>query len=145
MSKVCLARHLVCYVFLFIEQLYICTAYTGRKYFVSVFVEGDFDAEDVFCASWTVVIVTAGCFVFLQFCILVVCVLCICASRRSAPFSSSSSSILSDKEYAASSSVFSTASRRPQQHIHHQHVRSPPLSILGPDQSFKSLRTSLRD
>ena len=45
---------------------------------------GDFDLDDVFCASWTVVIVTAVSFVFLQCCILVVCVLCIYAGRKSA-------------------------------------------------------------
>ena len=50
--------------------------------FILVFVEGNYDADNVFCSSYTVIIVAGASFVFLQFIILVVCVLCIYASRN---------------------------------------------------------------
>lgn len=146
-----------------------------RCFFLPVFVEGDYDADDVFCASWTVVIVTAASFVFLQFCILVVCVLCIYASRKGTPVkeehasssasssgSSSSSDSSSSSPSGRSSSILPPPSSLYHRHLagsstmgrasstsYRSHLHSPPAGILAhPDHSastLRSLRTSLRD
>ena len=117
------------------------------RIFFSVFVEGDYDADDIFCASWTVVIVTAASFVFLQFCILVVCVLCIYASRGRARKeqhddcssvvgggSGSSSTVYRSAVGMGSSSRdrFSAASRSGRSSVSlPSHQPPPPLSIYG--------------
>ena len=138
-------------------------------FLIPVFVEGDYDLDDVFCASWTVVIVTAASFVFLQFCILVVCVLCIYASRRSPvkeeESSSSSSASSSSSSSDRSSSIMPPPSSLYQRHLaglseQHPHLssslgrasggtynRSSPSHhpMQPPASTLKSLRTSLRD
>ena len=134
----------------------------------AVFVAGNYTEGDVFCASWTVMIVTASSFVFLQFCILVVCVLCIYASRRGKDATSDdaaseppSSAGGRDRFSAASQSGRSGGSSS----IYHSNAASsmrfrspihspqppPPFSIERPKfhensaSTLRSLRTSLRD
>ncbi|XP_059096063.1 uncharacterized protein LOC131890668 isoform X2 [Tigriopus californicus] len=132
-----------------------------------VFVEGEFEADDVFCASWTVVIVTAAAFVFLQFCILVVCVLCIFASRRSRkeeyeehyaairrdhPSSTLSQSGRSESLYQLSGSTYGPVMVRP---VSPQgpHPGLPGMvntahyvrGSSSPKSTLRSLRTSYRD
>jgi len=131
-----------------------------------VFVAGNYTEGDVFCASWTVMIVTASSFVFLQFCILVVCVLCIYASRRK---EAASDEALSEPPSSITRDRFSAASRsgRSSSSIYHSNAASsmryrspihspqqptpPPFSIERPKfqensaSTLRSLRTSLRD
>ncbi len=125
----------------------------------------------MFCASWTVMIVTASSFVFLQFCILVVCVLCIYASRRSKAaderdsepppstrdrFSTASQSGRSSSIYHTSGggggigAPASTSLMRFRSPLHSPQP-PPPFTIERPKyhessvNTLKSLRTSLRD
>ena len=130
---------------------------------VAVFVAGNYTEGDVFCASWTVMIVTASSFVFLQFCILVVCVLCIYASRRK----DASEDEVASEPASSTRDRFSAASQsgRSSSSIYHSNTASsmrfrspihspqppPPFSIERPKfqensaSTLRSLRTSLRD
>ena len=133
-----------------------------------MFVAGNYTEGDVFCASWTVMIVTASSFVFLQFCILVVCVLCIYASRRKdvtsddAASEPPSSTVGRDRFSAASqsgrsggsSSIYhsnAASSMRFRSPVHSPQPPPPPFSIERPKfhensaSTLRSLRTSLRD
>ena len=129
-----------------------------------MFVAGNYTEGDVFCASWTVMIVTASSFVFLQFCILVVSVLCIYASRRkeasSDEVASEPASSTRDRFSAASqsgrssSSIYhsnAASSMRFRSPIHSPQPPPPPFSIERPKfhensaSTLRSLRTSLRD
>ena len=148
---------------------------TFARFVYLVFVAGDFAEDDVFCASWTVVIVTAVSFVFLQCCILVVCVLCIYASRgrarkeqqddgaSTAGSSSGGNSTVYRSAIGVGSSRdrFSAASRSGRSSVslphHHHHpgssiyggtLQSQPGSTTAAENSastLKSLRTNLRD
>eukprot|EP00095_Tigriopus_kingsejongensis_P000500 maker-scaffold367_size194084-snap-gene-0.40 protein:Tk00500 transcript:maker-scaffold367_size194084-snap-gene-0.40-mRNA-1 annotation:"---NA---" len=125
-----------------------------------VFVEGEFEADDVFCASWSVVIVTAAAFLFLQFCILVVCVLCIFASRRVSKDEYEEDRFLHRREGGVPSTL-SHPSERSAESIYGAYVPhrtfSPSLpgtvntahyvrsSNHSPMSTLKSLRTSYRE
>ena len=124
-------------------------------YFRLVFVAGDFDLDDVFCASWTVVIVTAASFFFLQFRILVVCVLCIYASRASNKKDSdaySNSGSSSSSSGAASTLTGPTSVGGPASHLggtglYHTQLNTGSLSLHRENSAhtLRSLRTALRD
>ena len=115
--------------------------------FQPVFVEGDFNLDDIFCASWTVV--------FLQFCILVVCILCIYASRRNND-PKDHREYQRDRFSTTSQSGRSSSVMTGPYGLYHTHLndnvsgsfRSPIHSSAGynnPSDTYKNLRTALRD
>ncbi|XP_040571377.1 uncharacterized protein [Lepeophtheirus salmonis] len=100
-----------------------------------VFVQGDYSEKDVVCTTWTVVIGVSSSIIFLQFCILLVCVLCIYASRRSKYIDGAES--LTDSRSIEGSTSFRNNSRKP------LYFRSPIPE--NSEKALQVLRTSLRD
>lgn len=125
-----------------------------------VFVEGDFSEGEVVCTTWTWVWIGVTCIIFLVFSILVVCVLCIYTSRKTAQFKDRQDSSV---DYATSSrqSMVGMGGPRSATPLYQSHLslRSPTPSghftssgaagstsaATDQNNAFKSLRTTLRD
>lgn len=112
-----------------------------------IFVRGEFEDGDVVCTTWTMVIIAAGCIIFLVFSILVVCVLCIYTNRKR--------NIACQHDHHSSRGSTSTPSMgrpsTPGSPLYHSHLgyRIPASGYSRTTENtantLKSLRTSLRD
>eukprot|EP00096_Caligus_rogercresseyi_P007097 TRINITY_DN24535_c0_g1_i1.p1 TRINITY_DN24535_c0_g1~~TRINITY_DN24535_c0_g1_i1.p1 ORF type:complete len:106 (+),score=15.68 TRINITY_DN24535_c0_g1_i1:328-645(+) len=98
-----------------------------------VFVQGEYNTEDVVCTTWSVVIGVSSSIIFLQFCILLVCVLCIYASRRYKHLDGSTESLVDGPRSTSTEgrSRFRVGIRYPIEE--------------NSEKALKTLRTKLRD